>query len=168
MASRLATSPAAPELAQLRDIHLPAPIGWWPPAAGWYLLTLIIVVMLFAAIFFIRRHYINGRAKRHALRLLASYQQQYQQDHNSQLCAARVSELLKRVALVYFPRSNVASLQGDEWILFLTNTSKGLRFETVRTALLDIPYQPTASHDLSSLLKFVRTWISQRRGRCLN
>lgn len=38
---------ASPDpLAQLRDIHLPEPIGWWPLAIGWYIL---IALALFLA-----------------------------------------------------------------------------------------------------------------------
>lgn len=167
MANLLASHSPAQELVQLRDIHLPEPIGWWPLASGWYLLAVLMLISLIIVIFFAIRYYINGRAKRQAIHLLTDYQQQYRQD-NGQLIAARISELLKRVALVYFPREKVASLQGDEWIAFLTNTSKGLNFEKVRIELLDMPYQPALSKDLSLLIKMVRNWIKQRRGKCLN
>lgn len=168
MANNSAISPQAQELAQLHDIHLPEPIGWWPLAPGWYLLALLVIAMLVTAIIFAVRYYKNGRAKRQALRLLETYRRQYQQDRNSQLNAARVSELLKRVALVYFPRSKVASLQGDAWILFLNNTAKGLNFESVRTELLEAPYQPAISQNLNLLFQMTRSWINQRRGPCLN
>ncbi len=168
MANLSAIPSSARELAQLRDIHLPKPIGWWPLAPGWYWLAVLILMLFMTGIFFITRHYINGRAKRQALHLLASYQYQYQRDLNAPSTAARLSELLKRVALVYFPRTKVASLQGEEWIAFLNSTSKGLDFEKVRTELLDMPYQPSLSNDLNLFIKMVRNWIKQRRGRCLN
>lgn len=162
------TSPTAEELAQLRDIHLPDAIGWWPLAPGWYVLAIVLIVALVTVIFYLGRYYLNGRARRQALHLLATYQQQYQCDANGQLSAARVSELLKRVALVYFPREKVASLQGDSWITFLNTTSKGLDFNGVRTELLEIPYQSTMTADLHQLFITARAWISQRRGTCLN
>ena len=31
---------------QLRDIHLPAEVGWWPPAIGWWVLALIVLILL--------------------------------------------------------------------------------------------------------------------------
>ena len=160
--------PKSQELAQLHDIHLPESIGWWPLAPGWYVLTLLLIILLVTVIFLMSRYYLNGRARRQALRLLMTYQQSYPKQANSQLSAARVSELLKRVALVYFPRAKVASLQGEAWIVFLNDTSKGLDFNNVRQELLEAPYQPVMEHDLQLLFNQARAWISQRRGSCLN
>lgn len=162
------TDPQATELAKLRDIHLPEPVGWWPLAPGWYLLAILSIVSLITIIFFLWRYYSNGRARRHALSLLATFQQQYERDANSQLSAARVSELLKRVALVYFPREKVAGLQGESWILFLNTTATGLDFNSVRKELLEVPYHSMRSGDLDALFIIARAWISQRRGPCLN
>ncbi len=162
------TAPQAQELSQLRDIHLPDSIGWWPIAPGWYLLVIVSIVALMSVLFFLNRYYVNGRARRQALRLLAMFQQQYERDANAQLSAARVSELLKRVALVYFPREKVAGLQGESWIAFLTNTASGLDFNCVRTELLETPYQPMMDCDLHRLFTVARAWINQRRGSCLN
>ncbi len=158
----------AQELAQLRDIHLPASIGWWPCAPGWYLLATIFILAFLITVFFLCRYHVNGRARREGLRLLTTYLQQYQRDANSQCIAARLSELLKRVALVYFPRDKVASLQGKAWIAFLNNTSKGLDFTLVERELLEAPYQAMMDCDLQRLFDLARSWIRQRRGPCLN
>lgn len=164
MANTMASAPIAQELARLRDIHMPGAISWWPLAPGWYLLAFLLIVLVLTTVYLLARFYRNNRAKRHALRLLATYQQQYQTNANNQLSAARISELLKRVALVYFPRAKVASLQGDAWIAFLNATAKGINFEHVRTELLEAPYQSDLSLDLNPLFQMVRTWIRQRRG----
>jgi type II secretory pathway pseudopilin PulG len=107
------------QLAQLKDIHLPEPIGWWPLALGWYILIGLLLIALLGSLVWIYRYYQQGRAKRQALRMLKDYVQRYQQDNNHQLMSARLSELLRRVALAYFPRSQVASLEGEAWIAFL-------------------------------------------------
>jgi len=158
-----------PELAQLRDIHLPQPVGWWPLAPGWYVLAILVLLMVFALGYIMRRYYLNGQAKRQALRLLTQYQQQHTRETNSQLTSARVSELLKRVALVYFPRARVASLQGESWLSFLNETGKGVDFNQVRYNLLEQPYHPHASDDsLHFLFSMAKKWISQRGKPCLN
>ena len=155
------------DLSQLHDIHLPAPIGWWPLAPGWYLLAALTVLIGFSLFFMIHRAYSNGRAKRQALRELAQFEQQYQQDTNSQLASARLSELLKRVALAYYPRTQVAGLRGEAWIAFLNSTGKGLNFNSVRVQLLELPYQPIIPRsNLHLLFKLTRKWIKRRGKLC--
>lgn len=158
----------APELAQLRDIHLPHPIEWWPLAIGWFALIALACIAIMSFIFFTRRHYNHNRHKQFALNLLDIYQNDYKQQANSQLSSAQLSELLKRVALVYYPRKEVASLQGQAWIDFLTQTSKNVDFNTIRDLLLALPYQSPKDRDVTPLFNAAKRWIKQRRGQCLN
>ena len=162
------TATAPSELAQLRDIHLPEVIGWWPIAAGWYLLTALAILLVFGLIVLLRRYHMQRRATQQALHLWATYHQDYVKNRQAHIAAAHLSELLKRVALMYFPRAEVASLQGDAWIAFLNQSSKQLDFRTVRQALLEVPYQPRVDYDVEPLFTLVRQWIHQRRGACLN
>jgi len=156
------------ELAKLRDIHLPNPIGWWPMAAGWYFLILLVLAIFALSYYFIRRAYRNGRAKRQALRLLQSYEREYKNNSNSQIISMKISELLRRVALVYFPREEVARLEGEAWLAFLASTSKGIDFKAIREHLLVMPYQPAKEIDLEPLFGSARLWIKQRGKPCLN
>jgi len=49
----------------LRDIHLPAPLSWWPPAPGWWLLlTLLVAIALLGG-------YLLHRYRRNALQRAA-------------------------------------------------------------------------------------------------
>lgn len=157
---------AKPSLENLKDIHLPHPLGWWPLATGWYILGLIVAVGFFSLLFFIIRHFIRGRSKRQALRVLKSYQEDDAKQHNSQQSSARISELLKRVALVYYPRARVASLQGQAWIDFLNQSAQHIDFNTVSFLLTECPYQPPGEHDVSPLFHLAKGWIKQRRHRC--
>ncbi len=155
-------------LTQLKDIHLPAPIGWWPLAPGWYFLTLLVILVLGLMAYYWHKKYQQNRAKKEALQLLARYEQQYQQDNNAQIATAQISELLKRVALVYYPRDRVAGKYGEEWLAFLQQTSKKLDFSEVNLLLLQVPFQPGAAHDVSPLFIKARQWIKQRGGPCSN
>lgn len=154
-------------LSQLRDIHAPPIIGAWPFAIGWYLLALLVLLAMLWLVVTVRHRYLVKRPKRHALRLLQAYREQYDKDKNSQLASAQVSELLKRVALVYFARATVASLQGDAWVDFLNKTGYKVDFTPLRVPLLELPYQPPKEWDLTPLFLQARVWISQRRKPCL-
>ena len=155
----------ASELDKLRDVHLPLPLDWWAIAPGWYALGFMILVILISLTYLVRRYFIQSRPKRHALQLLTKYQKE---NANSQLSCALISELLKRVALAYYPRSEVAGLQGEAWLDFLNRTGNGVDFNPVRTQLLERPYQPPHPDDLQKIYECARMWIKIRKRPCLN
>ncbi|MGC1183351.1 DUF4381 domain-containing protein [Legionella sp.] len=155
-------------LAQLKDIHLPNPVSWWPLAPGWYvLITLVLLLTLYLVCRAYRRYY-YALAKKQALILLATYQKNYEEEQDVALTSAHISELLRRVALVYFPRKQVASLHGQAWLQFLNQTSKGIDFNAIHTMLLDTPFKAKDIIDLNPLFNKARLWIKQRRIPCSN
>ncbi len=154
-------------LNQLHDIHLPDPLGIWPLAPGWLVLITVVIASLVAIIgwgWYWHRH---GKVKRAALRMLAEYEATYRNTSATQSTTAAINELLKRVALAYFPRERVANLYGRDWLLFLNQTSKQLDFLSTEDALLVWPYQAGQGHDLQRLFYLAREWIKQRRTPCL-
>ncbi len=159
----------SPELAKLHDIHLPEAIGWWPLAIGWYVLAVLLLLSVFVGLYTLHRRQQHAYPKRQALRLLEQYQQQHQQSADSHMISARISELLKRVALAYFPRDKVAALQGAEWIEFLNRTGTGVEFHQVSYELLELPYQSKPDQQgLDTLFLMAQRWIKQRKKPCLN
>lgn len=160
-----------PQLAQLHDIHLPTPIGWWPLAPGWIVLICLVLCLALRLSHVIRCRYLHGRARRQALRTLTDYEKQHRQHPNSQRSSALISELLKRVALAYYPREQVAGLQGDAWLTFLNETmiTPKKHLNPIRNALLEYPYQPPQSCNLDPLFTFARAWIKlQEKGSLLD
>lgn len=166
----LGSSPSvAPSLQHLRDIHLPAPVHGWPLAPGYFIMALLCLLTIACIVWGVKYYRKRGQVKREALQLLTTYEQRYAISRDSQESSTAVSELLKRVALSYYPRQRVASLQGEEWLLFLCDTSKHVDFQRVRDALLEWPYQPPhAHHDMTPVFELARTWIEQRRKPCSN
>lgn len=160
--------PNPQELAQLKDLHLPEPISWWPLAPGWYGLILLSLFVLISLLYWVRQRVRHARPKREALLLLVSYKKAYEKDPNSQLMSAQLSELLKRVALVYYPREKVAGLQGAAWIEFLNSTSRGIDFNAVADLLLEAPFKGEETASLYPLISRVERWIKQRRKPCWN
>ncbi len=158
----------ADALNQLRDIHMPEPVSWWPMAIGWYLLIAFILIITGLVSYKLYRRYMNHRAKHQALRLLADYRRDYEKEKNSQLISARLSELLRRVALAYYPRARVAALTGDEWIDFLNSSAKQVDFNPVRNMLLEMPFQAKQNSSLKPLFTRTEKWIKQQGVPCSN
>lgn len=155
-------------LKQLHDIHQPTTLNLWPFAPGWYVVWGAGLIGCAVAILYGWRWYRHGKVRRAALQILSQYEKEYYQTANAQKTSADLNELLKRVALAYFPREKVAQLCGMDWLLFLNQTSHHLDFLPEETALLLCPYQKEQACDLRALLHLVRAWIQQRGGACLS
>lgn len=146
-------------LSQLRDIHLPQPIFWWPLAPGWYvLMALVIIIVVLTAIYILKR-YQKQAIKRVALQQLSDLEQRYQGQTPKQQIAMELSKLLRQVALAYYPRQQVAHLQGQAWISFLDKTSPQVEFKAHGQALVTAPYQKTVDDDLTPLFISCKIWI---------
>lgn len=143
-------------LAQLRDIHLPAPVSWWPPAIGWWLLLLLSCLCVVGGWWLWRRHQ-SALSKRVAL---SEWQRITQLQPAQQLVA--LSTLLRRCALVWYPRHEVAAIVGDAWLSFLDFSGNTNQFSQGPGQVLALgPYQcqpPTTS--LQELQSLCQQWIS--------
>lgn len=155
-------------LAQLKDIHLPAPISWWPLAPGWYVVIALALILTLLLTYQMYKKHRYALAKKQALSLLALYQEQYEKKPHAPETSAHISELLRRVALVYYPRKEVASLHGEAWLHFLNQTGKDIDFSSVRTMLLDAPFQADNNINLKPLFIKAQQWIKQRGVPCSN
>ncbi len=159
--------PDTDALSNLRDIHLPAPISAWPPGPAYYALAALFIILMLALIK--HKQYQNRTApKREALAKLTDIENHYTKNLNAKQTAAEITTLLKRVALVYHPRVDVASLHSNDWLVFLEKTSKNIDFKSIQTSLIDTPFNPNSTENLTPLLAATRSWIKQRRKPCLN
>lgn len=102
-----AADPAS--LENLHDIVEPAALSlWWPLAPGWWV---ILTLFTLGVAGFSYRWFQRWRAD--------GYRRSALGELNALSSGVRLSELLKRVALVAYPRGRVASLTGREWVAFL-------------------------------------------------
>ena len=167
-----ANTMAADPLAELRAIHLPDPIGFWPPAPGWWGLAAAIVAATAATVIVLRRR--RRSVVRRALRELDGLART-STDADLQTLATTLSALLRRVALLRFGRKRVASLHGRAWQDFLHETApkKRRRVRLVEDASLVLslaPYAPAGAScltrdgrtvDRAVLVAATRAWIEE-------
>lgn len=150
-----------PDLSQLRDIHLPPPVSWWPPAPGWWALAALLLLTLGLGLWLLRRRRRN-RWRRRALAELA----QLRGTDDGQLVRG-VSVLLRRVAISRFPQAEVAALTGEAWLKFLDRTlgdgSTAFRSGDGR-ALIVGPYTAAAEVNGAALLALCERWLRKVAG----
>ncbi|MCB1873874.1 MAG: DUF4381 domain-containing protein [Gammaproteobacteria bacterium] len=128
----------------LRDIHGLDPISWWPLAPGWWIAALVMVLTTFGLILLLR-HFIRyppGSWRweaRSALRNLWRQRSQLSQKES----AARLSELLRRIAIARFGREKTASISGMAWLAWLEQSDpNGFDWTGRGGILLQLPYAP--------------------------
>ena len=126
-------------LSQLKDIHTPEPIGWWPLAWGWYvvIVTLIIgVVLLFT---YLKKRRSQLLVKKAALNAMHQLEQQ-----PMPLATVRaINDILKRAVLGYAQREYVAEPSGEEWANLLNELADA--DSQIDPNLLNLAYQPKCS-----------------------
>ena len=153
---------------QLRDIHLPEPISWWPPAIGWWLTPLILILLALAVITLCRilRQGRKNAGKKIARSELNRIKQQYADSADALHTLRAISILLRRVALSYLPREHSASLTGEAWINQLNQLVQRDVFNQQHLELLTQGvYQPQLESDLQPLLKQCEQWLQQLPAR---
>lgn len=148
-----------PTLLDLKDIHEPEAIGWWPPAIGWWILAVAIPLLIICLIWLYKR-LTRKTALKTAGKILAEIKQDASRDNLQKLCD--LSVLVRRVAISVSPRAKTAGLTGRQWLEFLDSSVKGMPFsEGVGQLLADAPYRktpPTAS-EISQLIDLCEDWL---------
>ena len=146
----------------LRDIHLPPTISWWPPAIGWWILAVLIPLCIFLSYKLythITRKTALKSAKQH-LKLLRQNQQLTKQEKLMQL-----SSLMRRIAISLYPRKDVASLTGENWLNFLDQSIPNRGFNSDTGWLLtDALYSQNADTQyLAPLINLCETWLNAQQ-----
>jgi hypothetical protein len=156
------TNSAEGLLAKLDDIRGLGHISWWPLAPGWWGL-LALVLMAAGATYLRRRAYWRswkGEARK-ALDLLDAQLK----NGNRQEIAARLSTLLRRIAMQRYSRAECAGLWGQDWLRWLTaKDPRGFNWVDTGTLLVEAPYAPPGRNcppkDLKSLISAAKRWVT--------
>jgi len=144
------------DLSNLHDIVLPAPISYWPPAPGWWILALALLAVAAILIARLIAHYRRNAYRRAALRELETIGPAV-----DSASAVRISGVLKRTALVAFPREQVAGLTGPAWLAFLDRTGRTEAFSTGDLAALAYGGN---SREGGAISKAAKHWVRRHSG----
>ncbi|MFV8782441.1 DUF4381 domain-containing protein [Microbulbifer sp. SA54] len=149
-------------LEQLKDIHEPAAVGWWPPAPGWWLLAGLVLLAIagaFTLFWRARRKRLQNRYRAEGIALLNAI------DTSSAAAVEEINTILKRVAVVTFGRRACASLTGQRWIDFLEGTARLDMDAPARRALLEGLYRHGDSDPsgVLALRDFAINWVQQHQ-----
>jgi hypothetical protein len=147
------------DLSNLRDIVLPPPVSYWPPAPGWWILAAMVAALLVLLVARQIIHHRHDAYRRTALREIAALPTPLDAEG-----AQKLSAILKRAALVAFPRAEVAGLTGTAWLRFLDTSGRMQAFENGPAAPLpQIALGASAHADDRAIRNAARDWIRRHR-----
>lgn len=156
-------------ISQLRDIHMPEPVGLFPLPIGWWVALGLLICIMGGGYYFTRRYL--RRMQRFALRELVELERRCSSEHRMQggsatSAAAELSLILKRFAQVQFPNNPVAEFSGESWLTFLDYTGGKTAFRYgVGRNLLVWPYCEVSDEALADLLVLSKRWVNQNAYR---
>jgi hypothetical protein len=154
-----------PDDLPLRDIHLPAPVSWWPPAPGWWLLLIGAVVLVAMLVWWQRRKRALARAPATLARIeLDKLRAAWIAQGDPQRLLRDISIWLRRASMSLTTRREVASLTGSEWQQQLTDMAGESVFNEAEGRLLtEASYRGKLPPDLDAghLLTLCERWLDK-------
>lgn len=139
------------QLKDLRDIHLPDPVSFWPPAPGWWALLILIPLLYFAIRFIIRRA-MMPKYKKLAIDELSNIQANYAVSNDSYGTCAEVSLLIRKALVAKLGNKEVAGLVTEEWLAYLDKLSQTDCFTNgAGRFLVSVPYSKQHSESQAKI-----------------
>jgi hypothetical protein len=150
------------ESLELRDIHLPGSPDFWPLALGWWLFLSLFFFMLLWTIIKVRQRNRSKKKYQILLRRVTELENQLRKNPGNETLA-EFNILLRQLAVAYYPRTEIASLTGGDWLNFLDQSGNTHEFSRgAGRILMDAPYQHGSLQNLNidEFIPLIRSWIS--------
>jgi hypothetical protein len=144
------------QAADIGELIEPAPVGFSFDAPGWYGLGIALVITLIIVALFAWRRHVRNRYRRSALKYMVELEGSFK----DQQLTYEVNMLMKRIALRFCEREQVAALRGKEWITFLNTSGRSELFSSETRKVLNSLYE--GGNENISTGEFVasaRQWI---------
>lgn len=148
---------------QLRDIHLPEPIGWWPPALGWWLVFFAVLGLALLIGWYLRRRQQANRYRKAAHSELQHYYSEWQQQGDTTAYLQAANSILKRVMRHLDPEHSALATSGNAWVDQLQRHAPSRINEDSRAALASHIYQAQAKLDVAALHQELVEWLSHHQ-----
>lgn len=150
-------------LSDLRDIHLPDPVSFWPPAPGWWMALILIMGLVPLSIWAFRK-FRTPKAFKTARHELQGLRESYAANQHDHTLTSGLSRLLRRYSMAVYGREQVAGLTGQQWLTFLNEKGMTNQFtEGAGKVLVSAPYGSHESVQGQELLTTVEQWLQGNR-----
>ena len=154
---------------ELKSVHLPSDVAFWPLAPAWWVIIAVIIALIILALI-----YKGSTLRAHKLKLKQLFVDAEKTFDNLSNIEAPIimlqqsNQALKRViiSLDELQKNNdsVALIHQAEWLHLLEQRAAPFRFsETTKTMLSDALYQPKVELNSAELINELKQWLKQCR-----
>lgn len=141
-------------LDRLAEPTQPPPVSMTPQTGGW---IVVAVIVLLAFVWLVWRGIRARQARAYRRAALAELNRAGDDP-------VAVAAILRRTALAAWPRRQVASLVGEDWLAFLDRTGGDDAFSTgVGRALITAPYRSGEAAPIPGLQDIAGRWVRRHR-----
>ena len=155
---------------QLKDVHSPEAIGWWPLANSWWVLLILVIVLISLAVWYLLKKHLRNRYRKAALDELSHSFDRWKSDSNNAEYLQRGHAIIKRVFLHlensssgHFGNETSAGLSGDIWAEKINSVVKKPLSERTINALVSLSYQAEPKADIELIQAELREWLLNHR-----
>ncbi len=154
-------------LQQLRDIHPPPALPWWPPAPGWWILAAAALSLVIWQSIRLWRRWRRFRPSRRALSLYQNLKRQLEAESIShQAWLHEINKLLKRLAVHGLGHVEVVPAWGDDWLRYLDQRYGQPAFSQGPGRCLGAArFQPNTEMDVQALDALITRFLNRERQR---
>ncbi len=135
----------------LEEVPEPPPIAMTPQTPGWIVVGVVGGLLLFFLFRWAWRRWKANAYRRAALSAL-----------DTATSPTEIAAIVRRTAMMAFPRADVAGLTGDRWLAFLDSTYPGSAFATgAGRSIITAPYRNEPY--TPQLEGAARAWVRQHK-----
>ena len=154
-------------LLALKDISPPAAPPWWLPGDGQLVLAVLLGLVLVLG-WFVRQRRRTRLSLTLAQRELARIRDEFERDRDSRRLSRELSRWLKQVAMLAYPRRQIAAACGEDWLRFLDQSIGSSRFTRgCGRAFGGAVYRQNPEIDGAGLLRLCEQWLAAIQPRLL-
>lgn len=147
----------------IRDIHLPNDVSYWPPALGWWLLAGIFLLLLMITVIKLLRHQRNNRYRRIARQALDKALSEWHVDNDSARYVRRANALMRRCLHHALGSETLTSTATSDWVSTLNRITKATLSSAAETALTVQCYQRSPNIDVAMIHPELVRWVTSHQ-----
>lgn len=152
-------------LSELRDVRTVHVVSAFPLAMGWWLLIIFAIFLIFVFIYMLYQRSLYHKSWKFNLESEIDEISQNIKNRSLKDIISYINEVLKRIAIHYYGRNETASLQGEDWLKWLSaRDPNGFNWVKRGNILVNLPYMPenkisVHKRDVLQILRAIKPWL---------